>query len=321
MVRIALLSDVHGNPIALDAVLRDIAAQGDVDAYWALGDHAALGPDPAGALERLAALPNARFTRGNSDRHVATNDRPVPTLEEIVRQPDQLTRFVEVDRSTIWARGYLSATGWLGWLSNLPLEQRLVLPDGTRLLGVHAAPGTDDGLGIRDEQSDDELARLLDAAEADLLFVGHTHRGLDRVVGNRRVVNLGLISLPATADHRASYVVLEGTADGYRVQPRRVVYDVAATAEAIRSAHHPAGDFLVRHWTGTAPARGRNQRINPAVLRYPIGEARRPQLRHSSEATKTLSSEARTPPSNACIRQYPCHRVTNSRRSRAFFSA
>lgn len=254
MVRIALLADVHGNPIALDAVLRDVATQGSVDAYWVLGDHAGLGPDPAGALERLTALPRTQFTRGNSDRHVATNDRPIPTLEEIARQPDRLARFVAVDRSTIWARGYLTATGWLGWLSNLPLEQRLVLPNGTRLLGVHAAPGTDDGLGLRDEQSDDEFAALLDAAEADLLCVGHTHRAFDRTIGNRRVINLGSVSNPATADLRASYVILEATSSGYRVQSRRVVYDVEATVEAIRSANHPAADFLIRHWAGPDPA-------------------------------------------------------------------
>jgi predicted phosphodiesterase len=254
MVRIALLSDVHGNPIALEAVLRDVASQGSVEAYWVLGDHAGLGPDPAGALERLTALPNAQFIRGNSDRHVATNDRPIPTIEDIARQPERLAQFVEVDRSTTWARGYLTATGWLGWLSNLPLEQRLVLPDGTRLLGVHAAPGTDDGPGLRDEQSDDELAALLDAAGADLVCVGHTHRAFDRTIGNRRVINLGSVSNPATADQRACYAVLEATSSGYRIQQRQVVYDVAATVEAIRSAGHPAADFLIRHWTEPAPA-------------------------------------------------------------------
>ncbi len=53
MMRIALLSDIHGNSIALEAVLEDIQAQGDVDAYWVLGDLAAIGYDPVGVLERL----------------------------------------------------------------------------------------------------------------------------------------------------------------------------------------------------------------------------------------------------------------------------
>ena len=46
LMRLAILSDIHGNPLALDAVLADIQSQGEVDAYWVLGDFAALGYDP-----------------------------------------------------------------------------------------------------------------------------------------------------------------------------------------------------------------------------------------------------------------------------------
>ncbi len=74
----ALLSDIHGNSVELDAVLEDIKSQGDVDAYWILGDLVAIGPDPVGVLQRLSILPNARFIRGNTDRYVVTGDRPHP---------------------------------------------------------------------------------------------------------------------------------------------------------------------------------------------------------------------------------------------------
>jgi len=56
-MRVALLSDIHGNSIALEAVLNDIALQGGADAYWILGDLVALGPDPVHVLEQLSALP------------------------------------------------------------------------------------------------------------------------------------------------------------------------------------------------------------------------------------------------------------------------
>ena len=81
-MRIALLSDIHGNPLALDAVLADIAAQGGVDTYWVLGDFSSLGYDPVGVLERVTALPNASFTRGNHDRYTVTGERPGPMLEQ-----------------------------------------------------------------------------------------------------------------------------------------------------------------------------------------------------------------------------------------------
>jgi hypothetical protein len=77
-MRIALLSDIHGNPIALDAVLDDVQDQGGVDAHWELGDLAAIGYDPVGVLERLVALPNVQFARGNTDRYLVTGERPPP---------------------------------------------------------------------------------------------------------------------------------------------------------------------------------------------------------------------------------------------------
>jgi 3',5'-cyclic AMP phosphodiesterase CpdA len=63
LMRLAILSDIHGNPLALDAVLADIQSQGDVDAYWVLGDFAALGYDPVTPLEKVTALSHASFTR------------------------------------------------------------------------------------------------------------------------------------------------------------------------------------------------------------------------------------------------------------------
>ncbi len=79
-MRLALLSDVHGNPIALDAVLGDIDARGGADGYWVLGDLVAQGYDPAGVLRRLTALPNARFVRGNTDRYTLTGERARPSV-------------------------------------------------------------------------------------------------------------------------------------------------------------------------------------------------------------------------------------------------
>ncbi|HEV2659453.1 MAG TPA: metallophosphoesterase, partial [Ktedonobacteraceae bacterium] len=80
-MRIALLSDIHGNTLALDAVLADIAEQGEVDRYWILGDFSSLGYDPVGVLERITKLPNVSFVRGNHDRYTVTGERPGPTLE------------------------------------------------------------------------------------------------------------------------------------------------------------------------------------------------------------------------------------------------
>ena len=84
-MRLAILSDIHGNPIALDAVLADIQSQGAVDAYWVLADFAALGYDPVTPLEKMTALSHACFTRGNTDRYVVTGGSSCATRESTRR--------------------------------------------------------------------------------------------------------------------------------------------------------------------------------------------------------------------------------------------
>ena len=254
-MRVALFSDIHGNPIALDAVLADVEAQGGVDAYWVLGDLAAVGYDPVAAIERLVALPDARFVRGNGDRYVVTGERPLPTPEDVQKDPRLLATLVEVAQGFAWTQGAVTATSWLDWLQDLPLEQRMTLPDGTRLLGVHAATGYDDGRGVHPGLSDAELQAALANCGADLVCVGHTHVPLDRSVGGVRVVNLGSVSNPVTADLRATYVLLEATSSGYQLHFRRVAYDRDAVIAAVQRSRHPSSAFLIRFMRGEIRSR------------------------------------------------------------------
>src|SRR5215472_1294331 len=103
-MRLALFSDVHGNPLALDAVLADIQSQGEVDAYWVLGDFVALGYDPVTPLQTITALPQVSCTRGNTDRYVVTEDLPVPP-EQALEEPALLAQVIEMTRSFSWTRG------------------------------------------------------------------------------------------------------------------------------------------------------------------------------------------------------------------------
>jgi len=237
-----VLSDVHGNPFALDAVLADA---GDVDAYWVLGDLAALGPDPVGAVERLAALPNASFTGGNADRYVTTTDLPGPPVAEAIGNAEIVPRLIESAGSFGWTRGCLTAKGWFDWLAGLPLDVRTTLPDGTRVLGVHASPGRDDGPGLAPAHTDDELRERFGGADADVVLVGHTHLPVDRRVDGMRLVNLGAVGLPIPGeDPRASYVILDADTAGCELEHRRVDYDRGAVLAALERVRYPAIDFL-----------------------------------------------------------------------------
>jgi putative phosphoesterase len=248
-MKIALISDIHGNLVALDAVLQDIQAHGGVDGYWVLGDLAAIGPDPIGVLERLTELSEAEFVRGNTDRYLVTGERPPPSVEECEADPSQWRRFAEVASSISWTQGAVTVAGWREWLADLPLERRFVLPDSTRVLCVHASPGSDDR-GLHPGLSEDELRASLDGCEADLVCVGHTHYPRDVRVDGVHVVNGGSVSNVFPPDLRACYGVLEADEGGYLFQQRRAEYDRGAVVEELERVNHPAREHIIQFLGG-----------------------------------------------------------------------
>ena len=249
-MRIAILSDVHGNTIALDAVLADIQSRGGVNEYWVLGDLAAIGHDPVGAVERIAALSSTRVIRGNTDRYLVDGHRPGPTFEEAIQDPRLLPKLVETAASFAWTRGALAQTRWLDWLAALPLDARVTLPDSTRTLIVHASPGSDDGRGILPTMIESELeSRLVDCG-ADLVFVGHHHWVMDLQAKHTRVINPGSVSNPFPPDLRASYVILDADKFGYRLNFLRVDYDRDAVIAEVARVKHPGVEYITGFMRG-----------------------------------------------------------------------
>jgi putative phosphoesterase len=223
-VRIAVLSDVHGNLEALEAALTDA---GPVDAHWFLGDLVAHGPRPAECVRRVAGLPGLVAVRGNTDRYTLT-EPPMP----------------EHAASFDWTRAHLSADD-LGWLGSQPVEAR-PLDD---VLMVHASPGRDDGPGLDPHTSDASLAPVFAEAHATLVVVGHTHHPDSRALDGIRVVNPGPISLPRPADGVARYAVLTVAGGDRTVEHRVTPYDRDAVLADLRSGDHPSADWLVEKLT------------------------------------------------------------------------
>ena len=243
-LRVAIFSDVHGNVPALEAVLSD-AAEAGVTEHWIVGDLVANGPRPTEALRRLAELPNTKIIRGNTDRYVVTGEHPrVAGSVETVRTPEEIGVLLRTVAAISWTRGAITEAGFLSWLRSLPLDARATLPDGTRVLLVHAAPGTDDGPGISPAMTDDEVRAAITGAEAELIFAGHTHKPLDRTVDGIRVINSGSVSLPATAERRACWTLLTADDRGHTIEARRIEYDLDAVLAELHEVAHPSADWL-----------------------------------------------------------------------------
>ena len=288
-MKIAILSDIHGNTVALDAVLADIAQNRHVDHFWVLGDLTALGFDPVGVIERVQALPNAVITYGNADYYPTSGNYPAPFIADVEANPALLTQYGEVQRSFAWTAGMVTQAGHFDWLATLPLDVRLTLPDGTRVLGVHASPNAFEGAGFYPDRdahpvySEKAMTARLAGANADLLLAGHCHWPMNEIIAGVHVVVTGGISNQSHVDRRAKYVILDTDAElGYSVTHHYVAYDYQAHIAALIASHHPSMDFIMQFARGEFVWSKQSQRTK-AELRAMLPIENKPYYRSELE--------------------------------------
>jgi predicted phosphodiesterase len=245
-MRLAVLSDIHGNLPALEAVLDDIKAQGKPDAYMVLGDLVAFCPWPAETLARLRELPVALFLQGNTDRYVVTGARstmqPVDSVGDWKTMPKKLA---ERDANFRWTVERLAYDDF-EFLRDLPTFLDVDVPGYGRLVAVHAN-AVDDETFLRPSVTDDELRTYFDL-DARLVLYGHTHCPLDRVVGRettrRRIINDGSVGLPLDGDPCPAYALLQFKGGRCQASIHRVAYDREAVIAELKRVDHPAQGWV-----------------------------------------------------------------------------
>ncbi|MCS6770474.1 MAG: metallophosphatase family protein [Kiritimatiellae bacterium] len=217
-MRLAVLSDIHGNFIALRAVL-DAIDRDNPDRVIIAGDVINRGPR---SRECLACVLD-RIERdcwlcikGNHEDYVLMAAAQDPAM----MQP--------------WQRAALAHTFWtadrvrdlLPTVAALPDQISLWGPDGSEVRFVHASMrGNREGLYHHMDE-----AALIERTSppADVLVAGHTHIPFSRRVDGRLIVNAGAAGLPFDGDFRPSYAILEWTPRGWTTHIRRITYDRAA---------------------------------------------------------------------------------------------
>lgn len=243
-MRLAVLSDIHGNLNALQAVLTDLEAKGGADLTWVLGDLAAFGPHPAVCIQTVREIKDAKVIQGNTDRYIVTGQRhKMPQVTE----ENWSTRAAETRERDVTFTWALERLGWedLKYLQELGTDLWHEVEDYGWVIGFHAAPGDDEGYLLPDTPDHDIRDALLDR-EGRLALGGHTHRAMNRDVGNWRMVNPGSIGFPFDGDPRAAYAVLTFEAGTVKVDLRRVPYDIEATIKALAEDNFPALDLMAR---------------------------------------------------------------------------
>lgn len=235
-MRYGLISDLHANLPAVEAVLADIRTRHLTAAYH-LGDLVGYAPWPNETVDLIAASGIAGVA-GNYDSTVATNYKHCGCRYEDPRQ-EELSHL-----SYEWTRLHVSARTKT-YLAALPFRIDL-LPNGGHLAGprvvlVHGTP-TLNTLYWTEDRPDDfclKMAAHAGARPGDVIAFGHTHKPWHRIVGGIHFVNTGSVGRPKDGDWRAGYVVLEMSEGQAAVEFLRVEYDVEESIRAIRESELP----------------------------------------------------------------------------------
>ncbi len=237
-MRYALISDIHANLPALEAVLADIAARPDVAATYHLGDLVGYSPWPN---EVISAIRDARIpgVAGNYDSTVATDYKHCGCRADTPRDEELAHESYE------WTRANISPES-KGWLGGLPFRIDLK-PLGGHVAGatvtlVHATP-TSNLVYVTEDRTDAFLAKMAEQAglkSGDAICFGHTHKPWHRVVTGVTFVNTGSVGRPKDGDPRAGYVLLSADSGSIKIEVVRVAYNVDAAAEAVIEAGLPA---------------------------------------------------------------------------------
>jgi len=229
-MRIAIVSDVHGNLRAFEAVLADLR-QVAPDLVVHGGDLAYGGMHPAEIIDQIRAL-GWPGVRGNTDEMLWSPQ----SLAAFAAKTPQLGPLLSIIQDLIPPTLASIGEERLRWLEKCP--ERYV---GEGFTLVHASPG-DLWRAPMANASDEELRSTYAPLGSSIAVHGHIHRPYVRRIGEMTVANTGSVSQSYDGDRRASYLVI----DGERVSIRRVEYDVESEAKELLGSGLPHAGWVAK---------------------------------------------------------------------------
>jgi predicted phosphodiesterase len=238
-MRIGLISDIHGNLFALEAVLAELDRE-NLDDLICLGDVAALGPEPGAVVARLRAL-QCPTVMGNTD---------VWLLSPPTAVADEIDRVL-----TPWCIAQCSDAD-LAYVRAFPPTIERPLGDGRTLLCFHGSPRSYDDV-ILSTTPDDTLDGMLKDTSAAILAGGHTHLQLLRRHGDAHLINVGSVGLPGVGPEAAQrnrhvrwaeYAVIDVDGGRFDISLRRTPLAIDQMVARARASGMPAVDWWATLW-------------------------------------------------------------------------
>lgn len=234
-MRIAVLSDIHGNLMACDAALRAVR-EWSPDRTWFLGDAVVFGPDPGPCVERLRELDPEICIEGNTDRYL-TEQAWSEALADESHASHAVAMALDLAYQALSAddREYIR-----GFRRDVVKNV-----EGVSFHLCHGAPG-DDEIRLAADEDPSEVERRVAACGADAILCGHTHMPWIARIGERHLLNDGSVGYPFDGDTWGSWLALEvGSGEITSAEIRRFDFDRDETIRRLED-FGPLADVLIR---------------------------------------------------------------------------
>lgn len=242
-MKIAFISDIHGNFKALEAVFDDISGQ-DVDKVVCLGDVATLGPQPRQVLKKLRVL-GIECVKGNHDEAIFDIDN----LEKY-KIPPLLSETMK------WCFKQLNDEE-LSFLNSFKPSIKIAIDNQKFLLAYHGTLNSN-SIGIFPETSEYDIESFIPDSDISVMVGGHTHLQMDKTVGKTRIVSVGSVGCPfaETPDFgdepillpEAHYTIVVIDDNHIFVDQRAIDFDVESYKQILIESDLPSKDWWLRQY-------------------------------------------------------------------------
>lgn len=231
-MRVAVISDIHANFIALQEVLKDIQNEG-CEHIFCLGDLILAGPQPRMTIDFIKEQ-NWTIIQGNTDKLISEFG---PEVIEMLKEKYPIMANAIVDDM------YYVEEERRAFLNDLPPQLEMEI-EGVKVLLVHGSPRANNE-DILPNKPIEEIEEIIAGTSADLIFCGHTHIPCGYQTTNKQtVVNVGSVGRPMTQTPLACYAVVDFENGTFNIKHKFVDYDREAASELVKARNFEGADKL-----------------------------------------------------------------------------
>ena len=232
-MKIAVISDIHANYQALEAVMKDIKKE-NCDRIFCLGDLAMAGPQPHMVIDFVRKQPDWIVIQGNTDKLIA--EYTEQTYEDVKKMYPMMANALADDVKIL-------EEDKKQYLGSLPPQYETEI-DGVKILLVHGSPRKNNE-NIFPNMPVNEIEEMIKDVDADLIFCGHTHQPCGYQTSTKQtVVNAGSVGRPMTEVPDACYVIADFNNGGFSINHKFVDYDRKMAAEIVKARGYDGADKI-----------------------------------------------------------------------------